>query len=98
VRKENRISLTCALACVNLLAASCAPNCPPPKTVTLVVKEPVAVACIDPASIPPEPGTITLPIDARLAADLAASQAKDLRVWGRKLLALATPCATGAPK
>lgn len=72
--------------------SSCAQNCPPPKVVTQVVKEPVAVACIDPASIPPEPGTVALPIDARLAADLAASKAKDLRVWGRKLMGLIGPC------
>jgi len=75
-----------------LALASCAPNCPPPKVVTQVVKEPVAVACVDPALIPAEPGTVSLPLDARLAADLAASQAKDLRVWGRKLMAVIGPC------
>ena len=76
----------------SLAVASCAQNCPPPKVVTQVVKEPVAVACIDASAIPPEPGTVALPLDARLAADLAASQAKDLRVWGRKLVALIGPC------
>lgn len=76
-----------------LLATSCATVPPPePKIVTKTVEVPVAVKCVDPASIPPEPGTITLPLDARLAADLAASQAKDLRKWGRSLMALIGPC------
>ena len=72
--------------------ASCAPTCPPPKVVTQVVKEPVAVACIDASTIPAEPGTLVLPSDARLAADIAASQAKELRAWGRELAALIGPC------
>jgi hypothetical protein len=91
MRKENSRFLTCALACVSFLTG-CAPNCPPPKIETQVVKEPVAVACIDASAIPAEPGMVALPLDARLAADLAASQAKDLRVWGRSLLALIGPC------
>jgi hypothetical protein len=81
------------LILASLLAlTSCAPNCPPPKVVTQTVLTPVAVRCIDPAILPAEPPTITLPIDARLAADLAASQAKDLRKWGRELQAIIGPC------
>jgi hypothetical protein len=57
-----------------------------------VVREPVAVSCIDASAIPPEPGTVQLPLDARLASDLAASKASELRVWGRKLMALIGPC------
>jgi hypothetical protein len=75
------------------LSACATPNCPPPKIETReVLKEPVAVACIDASAIPAEPNMVALPLDARLAADLAASQAKDLRVWGRSLLALIGPC------
>lgn len=71
---------------------SCAPTCPPPKVVTQVVKEPVAVACIDPASVKPEPGTIQLSADARIAADQAAGQAITLRAYIHELLALMEPC------
>lgn len=76
-----------------LLLASCA-TMPPvePKIETREVRVPVPTRCIDPALVPAEPGTVTLPIDARLAADLAASQAKELRAWGRKLLAIIGPC------
>jgi len=74
------------------ITSACASTCPPPKIVTQVVKEPVAVACIDPSSIPAEPGTVMLPLDARPAADLAAAQAKELRAWGRSLMALVGPC------
>lgn len=82
------------LACVSCFALSACttPNCPPPKIETREVLTPVAVACIDASAIPAEPGTVILPLDARPAADLAASQAKDLRVWGRSLLALIGPC------
>lgn len=76
-----------------LVLASCATVPPPePQIVTKDIYVPVPVKCIDPASIPPEPGTVALPIDARLAADMAASQAKELRVWGRSLMALIGPC------
>lgn len=81
-----------ALSCVALILSGCATTCPPPKIETREIKIPVAVACVDPSAIPPEPGTVQLPLDARLAADIAAAQAKDLRVWGRKLLALVGPC------
>lgn len=79
--------------CVAVLLASCA-TVPPPesKVVTKNIYVPVPVKCVDPASIPPEPGTVAMPIDARLAADLAASQARDLRKWGRGLMALIGPC------
>lgn len=82
-------------ACVSsILLSACAPNCPPPKVQIQVEKVPIATRCIDPALLPPEPATIAMPIDARLAADLAASQAKDLRKWGRALMALIGPCTT----
>lgn len=81
------------LAILLALSACASVPCPPPKEVIRVEKVPVAVACIDPAAIPPEPGAVQLPLDARLAADLAASQAGALRIWGRSLLALIGPCA-----
>jgi len=74
------------------MLAGCAAECPPPKIVTQVVREPVPTACVDPASIPAEPGKIQLSPDARIAADQAASQAIALRSFADELLALIEPC------
>lgn len=81
-----------AVVALGLLSACSTVPPPEPKIVIKTVEVPVAVRCIDPGLIPAEPGTVALPLDARLAADIAASQARDLRVWGRKLLGLIGPC------
>lgn len=84
-----RIMIITALV---LLPACAAQNCPPPKIQTQVIKEAIPAACIDPAIVPQEPGLVQLPLDARLAADMAASQALALRKWGRSLMAIIGPC------
>jgi hypothetical protein len=81
-----------ALCFVAMLASCSSLPAPEPQIVTKPVYVPVAVKCIDASAVPLEPGTVALPLDARLAADIAASKTKDLRVWGRNLLALIGPC------
>lgn len=83
------------LIIASLLALSGCATVPPaePRIITQVVKEPVAVACIDKSLIPAEPEAVALPLsDARLAADIAASQALKYHAWGRELFALIQPC------
>jgi hypothetical protein len=71
--------------------ASCAT--PAPQIVTKEVKVPVPTACVDKSLIPAEPEAVALSLsDARLAADIAASQALKYHAWGRELLALIGPC------
>jgi uncharacterized lipoprotein YajG len=80
-----RIVIACALL------GGCAT--PAPQIITKTVYVPVAVACVDPKAIPAEPAAVALPLnDARLAADIAASQALAYHAWGRELLALIQPC------
>jgi hypothetical protein len=81
------ITALCAAAALSACATA-----PEPKVVTKTVFVPTPVACIDKASIPAQPDMVTLPADARSAADLAASQALLLRKWGTELLALMQPC------
>lgn len=71
----------------------CSSITPTPQIVTKEVRVPVPVACIDKALIPAEPDAVALPLtDARLAADIAASQALKYHAWGRELFALIQPC------
>jgi len=87
------ISLAPLLLLVPLLLAGCATA--QPKIQIQRVNVPVPVACIDRASIPPEPAKVTLPDDARDAADVAIAQAMTLRGWGHELMALINPCIRG---
>ena len=76
---------------IALALTSCAT--PAPQIITKEIKEPVPVACVDKSLIPAEPDAVALPLnDARLAADIAASQALKYHAWGRELLALIGPC------
>jgi hypothetical protein len=82
------------LTLATLFALSACATVPEPRIVTKEVKVPVAVRCVDPASVPAEPATVAMPTDARQAADTAASQAQLLRKWGRELYALIVPSCT----
>lgn len=80
-------------ACVSCITLS-ACTTPAPQIITKEVRVPVPVACVDRSLIPAEPEAVILPLtDARLAADIAASQALKYHAWGRELLALVGPCA-----
>jgi len=79
-------------ACVSCIALSACAT-PAPQIVTKTVEIPVPTACVDKSLIPAEPEAVALPLsDARLAADIAASQALKYHAWGRELLALIGPC------
>lgn len=74
---------------------------PPPETQIVIreLKIPVPVACVDPASVPIEPGAVILPLnDARGAADIAASQALKYKAYARELYALIVPACTATPR
>lgn len=72
--------------------SACASTPCVPKIEYQVVHTPVPTACVDATKIHPEPPSITLDKDARVAADQAAMQANNLRLWGRELYALVLPC------
>lgn len=63
---------------------------------TVEVLKPVPVACVDPESVPSEPGKVGDRLNGNAAhdADLLAGSAIDLRQWGRELMALIRPCTT----
>lgn len=76
--------------CICCILTACAT--PAPQIVTKEVRIPVAIACVDRTAIPVEPVSVALPLDARLAADIAAAQALSYKAWGRSLYALIQPC------
>jgi len=82
-------------ALVLALALSSCATPPAPQIVTKEVKVPVPVACVNKAAVPIEPDAVVIPLtDARLAADIAASQALKYKAWGRELYALIVPACT----
>lgn len=80
-----------------IMLAGCAATpkpCPPSVPQVQIQKEPVPVpvACIKASDIPAEPASTKLTGDARNDADLLGAKVSDLRVWGRALVAMITPC------
>lgn len=85
-----------------IMLAGCAATpkpCPPSVPQIQVQKEPVPVpvACLNPADVPSEPSATKLTGDARNDADLLGAKVSDLRLWGRQLVAMMTPCEADAP-
>lgn len=88
-------------ACASAMLLSACATVPPPEPQIVIreLKIPVPVACVDPASVPIEPGSLVLPLnDARAAADIAASQALKYKAYARELYALIVPACTAAPR
>jgi len=63
------------------------------KSVPMVVRIPVAVACVEPGDIPPPvPMVGPIPDDARAAADILGAKVLELRATDRSLRALLGGC------
>jgi hypothetical protein len=84
------------IAATLILLTGCASTTPPPAVEVRIqrVEVPIAVACIDKATIPAEPEKIAgkLTGNASQDLDLVSASALRLRVWGRELRAMLSGC------
>lgn len=85
----------CALIALAALSG-CGAQTPPPAVEirTITVEKPVAVACVDKASIPAEPPKVATQLtgDARHDLDIVSGSALRLRQALKETFALLAPC------